>query len=443
MTEWRDRKQGASFRGVPFLVDTDSVPVGRRTQLHEFPQRDQPFVEDLGRRTRHYKFTGFVAGDDCLAQRDRLLTALDKPGSGELVHPWFGRMTVTAGECEVSHARNELGMVRFNLEFIDGMLAFPVQSPNTRRQLAAQAPSLLTSIKGRFNAAMAPVDLARQRASAVRSALSGALGFALRFLQPASSLGTDLNGLVSSLLNGPGAFADSLLAGITGLARSFGGYGAGGSSGSSSDTGASSSSGAVVGTGASSSFPASSAKAAAVAALSAEAPATDDAEVAVIQAAVIALVQDAALLDVLLDMAEVPVAILPGVSAPAALDVQLAEQGATVAAGAAVETAVPVAEDVLAVRDTISEAMWSVAGESQPDHFGALSEARQALDRHLTEVARSGVGLRTYAPAETMSALVLAHALYGDALRGGEIVARNRVQHPGFVPATELQVAKA
>jgi prophage DNA circulation protein len=58
-------------------------------------------------------------------------------------------------------------------------------------------------------------------------------------------------------------------------------------------------------------------------------------------------------------------------------------------------------------------------------------------------VARSGAGLRTYAPAETMSALVLAHALYGDALRSGEIVARNRVQHPGFVPATVLQVAKA
>jgi prophage DNA circulation protein len=182
---------------------------------------------------------------------------------------------------------------------------------------------------------------------------------------------------------------------------------------------------------------------AAVAALSAAAPATDNPEVAVIQAAVIALVQDAALLDVLLDMAEVPVAILPSVSAPAALDVQLAQQGATVAAGTAVETAVPVAEDVLAVRDAISEAIWSVAGESQPDHFGALSEARQALDRHLTEVARSGVGLRTYVPVETVSALVLAHALYGDALRSGEIVARNRVQHPGFVPATELQVAKA
>ncbi len=152
--------------------------------------------------------------------------------------------------------------------------------------------------------------------------------------------------------------------------------------------------------------------------------------------------QDAALLDVLLDMAEVPVAVGQGVNAPAAVDVQLAQQGGTVEAGTEVETAVPVADDVLAVRDAISEALWSVAGESPPEHFGVLSETRVALDRHLTEVARSGVGLRGYAPAETVSALVLAHALYGDALRSGEIVARNRVRHPGFVPATELQVAK-
>ncbi|MGA3798385.1 DNA circularization protein [Pseudomonas fluorescens] len=418
MSEWRDRKQGASFRGVPFLVDNDSVPVGRRTQLHEFPKRDQPFVEDLGRRTRQYKFTGFVAGDDFLAQRDRLLTALDKPGAGELVHPWFGRLTVTAGECELSHARNELGMARFNLVFIDGMLEFPVQSPNTRRALAAQAPSLLGSIKGRFNAAMATVDLARQRTSAVRAALSGAMGFALKFLSPGTALGSDLNGLVSSLMNGPGAFADSLLSGISSLERSFSGYGSSGS------------------------FSGSSAKAAAVSSLQTSAPVPDDPEVATIQSAVIGLVQDAALLDVLLDMAEVPVAVSQGASTPAAVDVQLAQQGATVEAGTEVETAVPVADDVLAVRDSISEALWSVAGESPAEHFGALSEARVALDRHLTEVARSGVGLRVYAPAETVSALVLAHALYGDALRSGEIVARNRVRHPGFVPATELQVAK-
>lgn len=131
MSEWRDLRREASFRGVPFWVDSDSVPVGRRTQLHEYPKRDQPLVEDMGRQTREYKFDGFIIGPDFISQRDRLLVALDTPGPGELVHPWFGRLTVTAGDCEISHSRFELGMVRFNLAFIDGTLAFPVQRVNT------------------------------------------------------------------------------------------------------------------------------------------------------------------------------------------------------------------------------------------------------------------------------------------------------------------------
>jgi hypothetical protein len=87
--------------------------------------------------------------------------------------------------------------------------------------------------------------------------------------------------------------------------------------------------------------------------------------------------------------------------------------------------------------------MWTIAEDSLPDHFGVLSDARQALDRHLTDVARSGVWLRPYHPRLAVPSLVLAHRLYGDALRGSEIVTRNKIRHPGFVPATELQVAKS
>ena len=58
-------------------------------------------------------------------------------------------------------------------------------------------------------------------------------------------------------------------------------------------------------------------------------------------------------------------------------------------------------------------------------------------------VARSGVWLRPYQPRLAVPSLVLAHRLYGDALRGSEIVTRNKLRHPGFVPAIELQVAKS
>jgi hypothetical protein len=194
--------------------------------------------------------------------------------------------------------------------------------------------------------------------------------------------------------------------------------------------------------------------------------------VLIVQAAVIGLVQDAALLDTLLDLAQVPIAVVRRVPDPAALDAQLAEQGSMVAvsstAGASgvtsaatgattaatessssggstvdVANAVPVSDDIIAVRDAVSEALWSVAGNSPPSHFSVLSDTRLAIDRHLTEVARSGVWLRTYAPLDTVPALVLAHSLYGDALRSTEIVSRNRIRHPGFVPATELQIAKS
>lgn len=419
MSEWRDLRREASFRGVPFWVDSDSVPVGRRTQLHEYPKRDEPMVEDMGRQTREYRFEGFVAGSDFIAQRDRLEAALDIPGEGELVHPWYGRLMVTAGKCEVSHARSELGMARFTLTFIAGMLTFPVQRVNTRRQLAAHVPSLLERIKARFDAVMAKVDWARQQVNKVRRAISSAYAFAINFLKPLTTLAADLGAFVQSVINAPDALSASLLSDLASVERWFSGYGSTGS------------------------LQSSKSKADAIVALSTERPATDDPDIALIQSAVIGLVQDAAIADLLLDMAEVPVASVQSVDQPAALSVQLEQQGATVEAGSVMDNAVPVADDILAARDSISEAMWVVAGESTPEHFGALSDARFALDRHLTEVARSGVWLRPYRPRAMVSSLVLAHQLYGDALRGAEIVSRNAIRHPGFVPAVELQVAKS
>lgn len=419
MSEWRDRKQAASFRGVPFWVDTDNVPVGRRTQVHEYPQRDQPYTEDMGRQTRKYRFSGFVVGDDCLSQRDRLLTALDKPGAGELVHPWFGRLTVTAGECEVSHARDEGGMVRFALEFIDGTLEFPVQAPNTKQQLVKQQDSLLASIQSRFSTAMAAVNLAGQRARALRTALSSVYAFGINFLKPMTSLASDLDAFVNDLVNAPDAFAASLLSDLTRLERTFDGYGAG------------------------SQLKSSQAMAEAIPALQTAAPVTSTADEAAIQAAVIGLIQDAAILGLVLDMAEVPIADVSSSGQAASLAAQMGEQGLTTVAGAAELTSVPVADDILELRDAISEAVWAVAADSAPDHFSVLSDARLRLDRHLTEVARSGVWLRAYTPRQTVPSLVLAYSLYGDALRGAEIVSRNRIRHPGFVPATELQVAKS
>lgn len=48
---WKDRLQDASFRGVPFKVEEESAGTGRRVETHEYPNRDKPYTEDLGKIT--------------------------------------------------------------------------------------------------------------------------------------------------------------------------------------------------------------------------------------------------------------------------------------------------------------------------------------------------------------------------------------------------------
>ena len=91
---WKDRLQPASFRGVPFKTEDESLIAGRRVETHEFVNRDKPYTEDLGKITLRPKITAYVIGDDCYEQRDRLIEALNKPGPGTLVHPAYGEMSV-------------------------------------------------------------------------------------------------------------------------------------------------------------------------------------------------------------------------------------------------------------------------------------------------------------------------------------------------------------
>jgi len=92
---WQDRYLDASFRGVPFFVDRANTSGGRKTVLHEFPERDLPFAEDLGRASRLFNVTGYIIGEDYFEQRDRLIAAcFDKSGPGILIHPYYGSLTV-------------------------------------------------------------------------------------------------------------------------------------------------------------------------------------------------------------------------------------------------------------------------------------------------------------------------------------------------------------
>ncbi|MEN4843378.1 DNA circularization N-terminal domain-containing protein, partial [Pantoea agglomerans] len=77
---WNDNLQDASLRGIAFKVDSDEATFGRRVQVHEYPNRDKPWAEDLGRATRRFSVQAYLIGDDFFEQRNRLIEAIEKPG---------------------------------------------------------------------------------------------------------------------------------------------------------------------------------------------------------------------------------------------------------------------------------------------------------------------------------------------------------------------------
>ena len=122
----------ASFRGVSFQVDVASLSAGRRVQVHEYPQRDQPWVEDLGRATREISFTGFVVGEDYVDQANALLAALEEEGPATLIHPWFGELKVSVKELARVAFDAALGRAAFELAFVEaGDLTFPQPGSST------------------------------------------------------------------------------------------------------------------------------------------------------------------------------------------------------------------------------------------------------------------------------------------------------------------------
>lgn len=91
-----------SFNGVPFQTDSNTTERGKRVEVHEYPFRDTPYIEEYGRRALNFKINANLIGDDCLLQRDKLLAELEKAGEGRLIHPYYGSVLVTVGEISVS-----------------------------------------------------------------------------------------------------------------------------------------------------------------------------------------------------------------------------------------------------------------------------------------------------------------------------------------------------
>lgn len=141
MTGWARGMRPAKFRDAVFYVENYGGTTGRRGVDHEYPSRDTPFSEDLGRSQRVWNFTGYVLGDNYPSLRDRLIKAAEQEGPGELVHPTIGTVQAVCRSCQYAEERERGRYCAFTLEFREaGQLREPTDAehPETAVENAAE-----------------------------------------------------------------------------------------------------------------------------------------------------------------------------------------------------------------------------------------------------------------------------------------------------------------
>jgi prophage DNA circulation protein len=138
---YKNRLRPASFRGAQFHIEAGGKTSGRRTVLHEYPKRDDPYAEDMGRRARRWTVQGYVIGGNAQAfdfdytqARDALIAACETEGSGLLVHPTMGEMIVNCETYTCAESRTRGNLAEIDMVFVEAGTA-----PNTATGAATQS----------------------------------------------------------------------------------------------------------------------------------------------------------------------------------------------------------------------------------------------------------------------------------------------------------------
>ncbi|WP_270817296.1 DNA circularization protein [Aeromonas sp. Y318-3] len=444
---WKDRLQAASFRGVAFKVDGDDLQIGRRTVVHEYPGRDTPSVEDMGRETREYAITAYLIGPDFIAERDRLIAALEQVGPGELVSPWYGRMNVVVmGKQRISHSKKDGRMCVVSFTFVEsGEDEWPTATPLGSSLLAGRSTSLLDRAQSAFASAfgldglpewmsMATVEHASALLGDVADMLGsadGKMSAAMRLMQgdlgvliPPPSTAWIFSRRLADVLDagkGSSSTARSLLslsnrtatASQTQSARPVGVWPTSAQDKQQADQLVNSVSELVR-----VNLIASSAQAVALmpppsqsASKPTRAPALDTVEV-----------------------------VRPPAPSAGSGSAGTNNGQTEAASGSAAPSAAPTHDELEEARQTIIAAIDKESERTTDDGvYQALRDLRRELVSTLRQQQQHASKLVTRTPSDTVPALVLAAEWYDDASRADELIAKNNLSHPGFVPPDPLR----
>jgi len=401
-TGWRVLLRDASFRGVAFRYSDVSAEGGQRYASHDYPQRDGRWHEALGEQPDAFTIEALLVGSDLgvalFAARDELVAACKRGEPGELVHPYGGqRKCVCIGWSE-RYSTAEGGVVRLSLKFeVDRGNTYPTTQDDPRAQLASALATARLAVRGALRLAWAVTHWRDFLASFAVGFLGGLLG---RVIDVGGLISPAALALVRDVVAATAVTASFVRDGLAIAGLVDGAFGA----------------------------------------LTVNVDGTprdfdDDQRDRAIDA---------------LSVFDASHALVPGagsshaelLGAAQALSVtatRLALLGeAELAADRIFDSAAAARlyRDDLAIR--LDEAVLVAGDRGEHEVASTLSTVRALVVTRLVERGASLRDVVAYTPARTLPALALAHQLYAGeprALsRAADLVVRNGVRHPGFVP---------
>ena len=388
---WKDQLRNASFRGVEFYVDSHSKSFGRNVTIHTFPGRDTPYSEDKGRLPFGESLSCYLVGEDYIEERDALIEALNKEGPGDLIHPYFGKLFVQAGECSISESASEGGYCTISVSFSEaGEIIYPESSRDKYSILGSAASRALADSKSEFDeyysiagAPGAVVDAARSGVEKASEKFSDSTKFISKTADIAAELSYSVSNLksdVDNLMQAPSKLSEKLQYSI-GLVKNL-------------NTDPETTRAALQGM-------------------------TSFGEEVVVPANTDSRAKEKNNNDQLNNLI-IRTSVI---------------ESAVLAASQAFDTLQESIKEMEGIQEIIEE---QINLTELDDLFQSLSDLLAALVDIMMDLDRTEKNVLQYTPLETLPALVLAYELFDDEDQEEEIISRNNIKHPGFVPANRV-----
>lgn len=403
---YQDRQLVGSLGGVDLLIKTISSEGGRRVTSLEFPGRDAPSFEDHGRAARRWQVEAVLVGDNWDVDLQTLRDVFSSKGPHRFVHPTEGPQTVVLdgkptwvidynahGVCQVSFAVVESGEPGAQLRVA------PSTAVDLSAATEAMQAALIASVVAGYDVTAGGSTFGRAQAALVSALVAvniatGKVLAALSVVDTVSTLIADAEDAAVALT----AVPEDMIASLKGIWDA--------ASALITDADAADTSGSTVDAGVRAEALRQTVSVSGGWDPEEDAEETDDPQ------------------EALNDQA---------ISAAVALT-------AVATAAATLQTlTLDTADTANAILEAMAESIDAqMEAEIVNDElYAALVDLKAAVDAHLRELAGRLPSITTVTPAETLPALLLAFELCGDPEEDEEILARNVIQNPTFVPGGE------